>query len=268
MKLHGKKALACFSMLLMVLSIIPSGALANESSSRNATDISDLAEGKFKGRGHGPMEKPSLEMPEFETEEEEFEYLKEMMTNVTEMRIERTTSIIEDIDEIGDENLTAESLEEQLSELKTLLGQINSATTLDELKEFMSESMRMGPGREMRGKGPGMEMPEFETEEEQLDFEKARTEESVDRMIEMLENTTLEETDPDNITSKDIEAVLSQLEEIKIKLSNENLTLEDIKEVRESMSEIMDSVREILPAPVNEGRHGPRLRGSQEEVAA
>lgn len=266
MKPHGKKALACISLVLLVLSIMPSGALANESCSQNATDISAFAKGTFKGRGHGPMEKPSMEMPKFETEEQEFDYLKDRMTNITEMRIERTNSMLEDIDEIGDENLTAEDLEEQLSELKALLEQINSATTLDELKELMPESVKMGPGGEMRGKGPRMRMPEFETEEEQLEFEKARTEESVDRMIGMLENTTLE--DSDNLTNEDIEAILAQLEGIKSRLSSGDLTLEDIKEIRKSMSEIMDSVRELLPAPANGKGPSPEHRRCQEEVTA
>lgn len=376
MKLHGKKVLACLSLVLMVLSIVPSGALTNESSSQNATDIPDLAEGKFQGKG--PMgkpamempefeteeeemaflkeravesiekriemakkmlenideidnenvteesleeeiselqalldkinsattleelkelmsesmkmgkegmkmgseremkgEKPEKEMPEFETEEEELEFVKEMMTNSTQMRIERTTSMIENIDEIDDENVTAESLEEELSELQALLDKINNATTLDELKELMSESMKMGEkgmkmseGGKMRGMGPGMKMPEFETEEEELEFVKARTAESVERMVETLENTNLEETDSENITSEELEAILVQLEDIKTKLSSEDLTLEDIEEIRESMSGIMDSIREILPAPANERGPAPGHRGCQKEATA
>jgi hypothetical protein len=266
MKLQGKKALACLSLMLVVFSIVPSGALTNETDAQNATDIPDFAEGRSWGRG--AMERPSPEMPEFETEEEEIEFLKEMMANLTRMRIDRTTSMLGDVDEIDNANITEESLGEQLSELEALLEKINSATTLEELKEIMSETMKMGEGGQMRGKGPGMEMPEFETEEEELEFVKARTLGSVERMIETLENTTLEETDSENITSDDVEAILAQLEDINSRLTSEDLTLEDIEEIRDSMSGIMESVRGILPAPANERGPSPGHHGCREEANA
>jgi DNA repair exonuclease SbcCD ATPase subunit len=163
--------------------------------------------------------------------------------------------------------VTAESLEEEISELKILLEKINSATTLEELKELMSESMKMGQGH-MRGQGPGMKMPEFETEEEELEFVKARTEESVERMIETLENIDVEKTDSANMASEDVEAILVQLEDIKSRLNSEGLTLEDLREIKESMSEIMDSIREAFPAPANERGAFPGHRGNREGMTA
>ncbi len=266
MKLQGKKALACLSLMLVVFSIVPSGALTNETEAQNATDIPDFAEGRSRGRG--PMEKSSPEMPEFETEEEEMAFLKERAVGSIEKRIEMAENMLENIGEIDNENVTAESLEEEISELETLLEKINSATTLEELKEIMSETMKMGEEGKMRGMGPGMEMPEFETEEEELEFVKARTLGSVERMIETLENKTLEETDSENITSDDVEAILVQLEDINSRLTSEELTLEDIEEIRESMSGIMDSVRGILPAPANERESSPGHHGCREEANA
>ena len=368
MKLHGKKALACLSLMLVVLSVIPSGAISNETGVQNATDIPDIAEGKFKGRGPmersameipefeteeqemaflkektvGPIEKriemaekmlenidgtdsknvtaesleeeiselkillekinsattleelkelmsesmkmgkegmkmgqerkmkgngPGKEIPEFETEEEEFGFLKEMVTNSTQMRIERTTFMIGNIDEIDDENVTAGSLEEELNELQTLLDKINSTTTLEELKDLMSESMKMGQGH-MRGQDPGIKMPEFETEEEELEFVKARTEESVERMIETLGNIDVEKTGSANMTSEDVEAILVQLEDIKSRLNSEDLTLEDLQKIKESMSGIMDSIREAFPAPANERGAFPGHRWNREGMSA
>jgi hypothetical protein len=261
MKLQGKKALACLSLMLVVFSIVPSGALTNETDAQNATDIPDLAEGRSWGKG--AMERPSLEMPEFETEEEEIEFLKEMMANLTRMRIDRTTSMLGDVDEIDSANITEESLGEQLSELEALLEKINSATTLEELKEIMSGSGKMGEGREMRGKGPGMNMPEFETEEEEIEFVKERTAGSVERMMGILEDTDLDDTEAGNITSDDIEAMLVRLEGIKARLGSEDLTLDDLEEIRESISQMMVNIRDILPAPANgrgpaSGHHGCR----------
>lgn len=265
MKPHGKKALACISLVLLVLSIIPSGALSNETGTQNPTDASGFADGRSKGKG--PLERPA-EVPEFETEEEEMAFLKERAAESIQKRIEMAEKMLENFDETDNENVTAESLKEELSKLEALLEDINDATALEELRELMSENMKMGRGNEMQGKGPGRGMPSFETEEEELEFAKTRTLESVERMIETLENTTLEETDSDNINSEDVEALLVQLEDIKTKLNSEELTLEDIKEIRENISGIMDSIREILPVPANERGHAPGPRGNQGEATA
>jgi hypothetical protein len=266
MKLQGKKALACLSLMLVVFSIVPSGALTNETDAQKATDIPDFAEGRSKGRG--PMEKSSMEMPEFKTEEEEIEFLKEMMVNLTRMRIDRTTSMLGDVDEIDNGNLTEESLGEQLSELEAVLEQVNNATTLEELKEIMSESRKTGEGRQMRGNGPWMEMPEFKTEEEEIEFVKGRTAESVERMMEILEDTDLDETDAENITSDDIEAMLVRLEDIKARLDSEDLTLDDLQEIKESISQMMVSIRDILPAPANGRGPAPGHHGCRKEANA
>jgi hypothetical protein len=265
MKLHGKKALACLSLMLVVLSVIPSGAISNETGIQNATDIADFAEGKFKGRG--PMERSAMEIPEFETEEEEMAFLKEKTVESIEKRIDMAEKMLENIYGTDSKNVTAESLEEEISELKILLEKINSATTLEELKELMSESMKMAQGR-IRGQGPGMKMPEFETEDEELEFVKARTEESVERMIETLENIDVEKTDSANMTSEDVEAILVQLEDIKSRLNSEDLTLEDLQKIKESMSGIMDSIREAFPAPANERGAFPGHRWNREGMSA
>jgi hypothetical protein len=273
MKLYGKKALACLSLMLVVLSVIPSGAISNETGVQNATDIPDIAEGKFKGRE--PIERSAMEIPEFETEEQEMAFLKEKTVGSIEKRIDMAENMLENIDGTDSQNGTAESLEEEVSELKILLEKINSATTLEELKELMSESMKMGKEgikmgkeREMMGKGPGKEIPEFETEEEELEFVKARTEDSVERMIETLGNIDVEKTDSANMTSEDVEAILVQLEDIKSRLNSEDLTLEDLQEIKESMSAITDSIREACPAPANERGAFPGHHGNREGLTA
>ncbi|MDW7730830.1 MAG: hypothetical protein SCH66_00190 [Methanolobus sp.] len=340
MKPQGKKILACLSMMLMVISIIPSGAVANETGTdSNGTGMLPFKD-HFRGRGPGPVGPGNeTEMQEFETEEEELEFLKERTVESIEKRIEilenfdvttnenvtvesvegeigelealieevnsastleelrkitadmkrpghemkkpefeteeeelefirertiesieKRIEMLENFDGTADENMTAESVEEEVTKLEALIEEVNDASTLDEVKEITAEMM--GPGNMM--KGPGMEKPEFETEEEEIEFVKERTTESVDRMIGMLENIDLE--DSGEITSDDIGSMISQLEDIKTSLDDEDLTLDGLEEMRERIFQIMETVRELMPAPENGGKRMPHHRGPMEEI--
>ncbi|WP_406655573.1 hypothetical protein V7O62_07190 [Methanolobus sp. ZRKC2] len=326
MKLQGKKVLACFSLMLMVLSIVPSGAVVNttDTDSNGTYMLSPECHFREKGplrNGHG------MEKPEFETEEEELEFMKERITEATERRIER----LQNLDETANENVTEESVEEKIAELETLIEEVNNASTLEELKEIMAEMKRpefeteeeeleFMKGRitevtekkierlqnfnettnenvteesveekiaeletlieevnnastleelkeimaEMKRPEHRMEKPVFETEEEEIEFVKERIAESIDRRIKMLESI-----DPENfeeLTSDDIESIISQLEDIKASLDNEDLTLDDLKEMKKSIFQIMETVRENIPAPENNRKRIPHHMGPMEEA--
>lgn len=262
MKTQGKKILAGLTVLLMVLCIIPSGAVDNETATdSNSTDMLP-PEDNFRGRGPmipGPMGPGNeAEMQEFETEEEELEFFKARTIESIEKRIE----MLENFDETADENITAESVDEEISELEALIEEVNNASTLDEVKEITAEMMRPGNGKMM--KGHGIEKPGFETEDEEIEFVKERTTESVDRMIGILENIDLE--DSGEITSDDIGSMISQLEDINIILDDEDLTLDELEEMKESIFQIMETVRELMPAPENDGKGMPHHRGPIEET--
>lgn len=262
MKPQSKKILAGLTVMLMVLCIIPSGAVENETVTDSSRTDMIPSEDNFRGRGQmgpGPMGPGNeIEMQEFETEEEELEFFKARTIESIEKRIE----MLENFDGTADENITAESVEEEISKLEALIEEVNNASTLDEVKEITAEVM--GPGNLMKGPGHEMKKPEFETEEEEIEFFKERTTESVDRMIGMLENIDLE--DSGEITSDDIESMISQLEDIKTSLDDEDLTLDELEEMKKSIFQIMKTVRELMPAPAGNTEGFPHHRGPMEET--
>ena len=256
MKSQGKKILVGLSLVLMVLSIIPSGALANETgtASKESKMLSPEAHFRCKGPmgpGHG-IEKP--EKPVFETEEEELEFVREKTIAAIEKRIER----LENFDGSEDGKISSEAIEEKITELETLLEEVNNASTLDKLKEATADMKR--PGHRLEKP----EKPEFETEEEEIEFVKEKAAKSIDRMIEMFENIDLE--DSGELTSDDIESMISQLEDIKAGLDDEDLTLDDLGEMKESIFQIVGTSREVMPAPANHGERGPHHRAPMTET--
>ena len=149
------KVLACISLVAMVLSAVTPGAFADESGT--ADEAKQFGNQKM---GHGPHAGPGMgcegmAVPVFDTEDEEMEFLVERETENINQKIEMLEGMLGKIDEIGDENITEESIEERISELEDLLEDIESATTLDELKEILEEYRENNPRPEGHGRGHG-----------------------------------------------------------------------------------------------------------------
>ncbi|WP_407283369.1 hypothetical protein V7O61_12900 [Methanolobus sp. WCC1] len=90
-------------------------------------------------------ERPEMEDMEFASDDEEMEFLVERQTESINKRLEMLQEMLDNIDEIEDENITSDSIEEQMTELEDLLADIESATTLDELKEILEEYRENNP---------------------------------------------------------------------------------------------------------------------------
>lgn len=261
MKPLSEKILASLSLILMVLCIIPSGAVADD----NGTDTSETDAISFEDhfRGKGPMGPGrEMQMPEFETEEEELAFVK----NGTEKSVERMIEMLENVELDDSSELTGDDIEDLIDQLEDIQNKLaDEELTLEDLEEIKEEiSQIMETFREAMPapEGDKEAKPEFETEEEEIEFVKERTTESIDRMIEILENINLE--DSEELTNDDIESMISQLEEIKTSLDDEELTLEELKEIKESIFQIMENAREAMPAPEDNGKRMPHHRGPME----
>ncbi|MEL4304495.1 hypothetical protein [Methanococcoides sp. LMO-2] len=101
-------------------------------------------------RNRGMME----EMPEFETEEEKFDYLQEKMSELIDKQIEALESV--DLDEIDNERITAENIAERLDDLEQAQEALADATSLEDLEEIRKDL------KEMRRPHPLMELQEDE----------------------------------------------------------------------------------------------------------
>jgi DNA repair exonuclease SbcCD ATPase subunit len=218
--------------------------------------------------GHGPRGGPGMdsenavEAMEFDSEEEELEFLVERTTESISHRIEKLNDMLENIDEIDNEDITEESIDEQITELETLLEEVEAATSVDELKEIMEEARdSMMPG--MKGEKPEMEEMEFESEEEEMEFLLERETESISHRIEklndMLEN--VDEIDNEDITEESIEEQITELEALREGIESAT-TLDKLKE-------ILEEYRENNPQPHGHGgERGPMDFSSEEEVTA
>jgi DNA repair exonuclease SbcCD ATPase subunit len=111
-------------------------------------------------------ERPEMEKMEFDSDEEEIEFLVERQTESINKRLEMLQEMLDKVDEIDDENITEDSIENQITELEELLENIESAETLDELKEILEEYRINNPRPEGHGRGHGPMGPVPELEEE------------------------------------------------------------------------------------------------------
>ncbi|WP_406660650.1 hypothetical protein V7O66_12550 [Methanolobus sp. ZRKC3] len=240
MKSKTMKVLAGLSLVLMVFSIMPSGALAEQ------TDVVEEGIGNIleHRKDHGArhemaaeygMNKADMERPEFKTEEEEFEFVKERMLSGAEMRIERLENAIENIDEIENEVFTEKTLSEEIAEIRAFIEEINSVSDLEELKDTCETMRENAPGT--MGKA-GMERPEFETEEEEFKFVKERMLNDADMKIVRLENTieNIDEIENEEITEETLSERIAEIREI-IEDINGASDLEELKDIREEMRE-------------------------------
>ncbi|WP_094227256.1 hypothetical protein [Methanolobus psychrotolerans] len=150
MKHKYMKVLACLSLALIVFSAVTPGAFADETGTAKETKefrdykVMDHRVMNSPRENHG-MNNEAMEAPVFETEEEEMQFLVERQTECINKRIERLQGMLENIDEIDDENITEDSINEQITELETLLTDIEDATTLDEFKEILEEARKNNP---------------------------------------------------------------------------------------------------------------------------
>ncbi len=164
MKHRFMKVLACLSLVLMVFSAVTPGAFADETGTTYTKEFGDQ---KMMHTPHGNPEMNGKEVMDalvFDTEEEEMEFLVERETESINNRIERLNEMLENIDEIADDNINEDSIQEQITELETLLSDIESATTLDELKETLEEYRESNPQPRGHGGERGPINPDFEEE--------------------------------------------------------------------------------------------------------
>jgi hypothetical protein len=152
------KIVACISLVLMVFSVLTPGAFADETGTlEEKTEFRNNkmmhSPDKNLIMGPGMNEKAPMDKPVFETEEEEMEFLVERETEFATKRIEMLEGMLENIDEIEDENITEESIEEQIAKLETLLANIRDASNLEELRTIHEEYRENNP----RPRGHGRE---------------------------------------------------------------------------------------------------------------
>ena len=162
MKQKFLKSIACLSLVMMVFSAMAPGAFADDTGT--ASDADKFSEhNKMRNAlrsGPGMDRGEAVEAMEFNSEEEELEFVVEKTTESINHRIERLNEMLENIDEIDNENITEEIIEEQVAELEALLEDIESATTLEELREIREEArdnkpQARGHGRECGPMNPG-----------------------------------------------------------------------------------------------------------------
>ncbi|WP_340820345.1 hypothetical protein [Methanolobus sp. WCC4] len=258
MKHRFLKVVACISLIAMVLSAVMPGALADDT---GTTDSKEFGEKPMKQglRGNpGMSDEGPIEAMEFESDEEEMEFIVEMHTERINNRIERLTERLTDLEEDTDEY---EAISEDIEELEALLEDIEEATTLDELKEILNEA-RESMMPEMRGEKPEREEMEFDSDEEEMEFVVERQTERINHRIEMLNGMleNIDEIEDENITEDSIEEQITELEAL----------LEDIEGATtlDELREILEEYRENNPQPSRHGGEhgqGPMENGSDEE---
>ncbi|WP_319506529.1 hypothetical protein [uncultured Methanolobus sp.] len=265
MKHRFMKVLACLSLVLMVFGAVTPGAFADETGTADKKEFGD------QKMMHTPHVNPEMNGEEvmdalvFDTEEEEMEFLVERETESINNRIERLKEMLENIDEIADDNITKDSIEEQITELKTLLADIEDTSSLDQLKEIMEEAreaMMMGK-QGIMGDRPQMEEMEFDTEDKEIEFLVERETESINNRIErlngMLEN--IDEIADDNITEDSIQEQITELETLLSDIESAT-TLDELKET-------LEEYRKSNPQPRGHGgERGPMNPDFEEEVTA
>lgn len=163
------KVLACISLIAMVFGAVTPGAFADETGTPNDTKF-DGHKMMHTSDGNFCINNSSMAAPVFDSEQEEMNFLVERTNESVSRKIEMLQGMLDNIDEIDDENVTADSIQEHITELQALLADVESATTLDELKTIMEEYRANNPhlhehGREHGPMGPGPKLGEEVTEE-------------------------------------------------------------------------------------------------------
>ncbi|WMW26070.1 hypothetical protein RE474_04935 [Methanolobus sediminis] len=254
------KVLACISLIAMVFGAVTPGAFADETGTSNDT--------KFDGHNmmHAPdgnfsINNSSMAEPVFDSEEEEMIFLVERTNESVSRKIEMLQGMLDNIDEIDDENVTADSIQEQITELQALLADVESTTTLDELKGIL-ETARGSMMTENPGKGerPEMEKMVFDSDEEEMQYLVERETEHINKRIEMLNEKidNIDEINDENVTEESINEEITGLENLLADIQGAT-TLDELKE-------ILEEYRESNPHPRGHGgEHGPMSQAPELE---
>ena len=135
------KTIGCFAAILMVFSLFPTGALAAEDN--NTKDLSMMKSGVHNRMAHGiggglflSDDRPVCPV-EFESEEDAFEFHKERLITSFDERIERLETLKENLDDIGNEEITEELIDEHIVQLEDAKELISSAENKEEINEVM-----------------------------------------------------------------------------------------------------------------------------------
>jgi hypothetical protein len=253
MKHRILKLLACISLAAMVLSVVTPGAFADETGTANDTKEFDDHRMMNAPDGNFSINNSIMEAPVFDSEEEEMNFLVERTNESISRKIEMLQEMLYNIDEIDDENITPDSIQEQITELQGLLADVESATTLDELKgilETSRESMMME--NPVKGERPEMEKIVFDSDEEEMAFLVERETEHITKRIEMLNEKmdNIDEMNDENVTEEFINEEITGLEDLLSEIQGAT-TLDELKT-------ILEGYRANNPQPHGHGReHGP-----------
>lgn len=261
MKTKAVKSIASFAVVLMVLSIIPSGAFAAEDEI-SADEMTREGPGNMKGRmghigpgmGPGPAGMAGMGMgmvPLEYADEDYFPEIQAAMLERLDRQIERMSNMPEmpepeDLPEGVDEEKAAaraearaEAQDEKLAELETLYAEIEGATSLEDLKAIAFSHAKAGMSDAI-----------------------AR---EIEKFTKMQEN--IGEIENEDITEELLTSTISDLQDIQEQLDSAE-DREDLQEIRESLREVRDSFREEAGIELREGptdREGPgtsmKIRG-------
>ncbi|WP_135611697.1 hypothetical protein [Methanococcoides sp. AM1] len=130
------KLFSCLAVMLMVVSIIPSGALAAEEDVNLKFEKMNRSDS-----GMDINDKVNQEMPEFETEEEMFVYMQNDLFEFIDEQIAGLENKKENLDEIDNEKITAELINEQIEILDNAKEEAGNAESLEDLDEIRKSIM-------------------------------------------------------------------------------------------------------------------------------
>lgn len=249
MKTNAVKSIARFAVVLMVLSIIPSGAFAAEESA--ADEMTRECPGNMMkermgqmGPGMGPAGMSGMGMISLDYADED--YFSEIQTAMLErlgQQIERMSNmpempepedLPEDVDEEAAEALAEARTEanvEKLAELEALYSEIGDATSLDDLKAIALSQAKDGMSDSI-----------------------AR---EIEKFTNMQEN--LGEIENEDVTDELLTSTIADLTTLQEQVNSAE-DREDLQEIGESVREIMESFREEAGIEQGEGpmgREGP-----------
>jgi len=250
MKTKAVKSIACFAVVLMVLSIIPSGAFAaedeSESDKMTRAGPGNMIKGRMghmgpgMGSGMGPAGMSGMGMVPLEyADEDYFPEIKAAMLERLTQQIDRLSNLpempeLEDLPEGVDEEavtaraeVRAEANAEKLAELEALYTEIEGAGSLDELKAIAFSHAKEGMN--------------------------AAIATEIEKFTKMQEN--IGEIENEDITDELLTSTIADLQGLQEQVNGAE-NREDLREIGESMREIKDSFREEAGLEQREGPMG------------
>ncbi len=235
MKTNSVKSIARFAVVLMVLSIIPSGAFAAEDEI-SADEMTRAGPGNVNIRmGHmGPAGMAGMGIVPLDyADEEYFSEIQAAMLERLDQQIERMSNMPEpeDLPEGVDGEAAAaraearaEAHEEKLAELESLYDEIEGAGSLDDLKAIAFSHAKEGVSDAL--------------------------EKEIGKFTKMQEN--IGEIENEDITEKLLASTIADLTALQEQVNSAE-DREDLQEIRESVQEVRDSFREEAGIELREG---------------